>query len=547
MTGDGPDRRDRDDTPVPPRLGDEAVTLDLTVPLVDRKVLDEAAPARGASKARLVVLQGARVGRRHPLDHASTIGRGPSCTVPLDDPMASRKHALLRRTTDAGWELMDLGSRNGTELNGRRVVVAPIQFGDRIQIGGTVLLFSHVDPIEEQITHRQKLEAIGRLGAGIAHDINNVLGGVVMNADYLAQLDGARTLGDPDVRASLDDLRVAAALGTELTRRILGLVGRGASDQQQVDLSALVLDAAALARRTFERSIRVEADVTPSVHVRGERGALEQLVMNLLIHARDALSDGGTVRVSLAPSAADEVDSALVAIASDHATIVVSDDGAGMDEATRARIFDPFFTTKATENGAGLGLSTVHEAVIAHGGTIECESALGRGSTFRVVLPALVAAPRPERHTPIALVRPQKVVPTSSTILVVDDEPLSRRSLCRLLERDGYRTLSAADGREALEVFRAEAERIDLVLLDLDMPELDGEAAYREMARSRPETPVLILTGYIEDQRRAALLAAGVRRVLLKPIAVEALRSAIVSTLGARRRTGPPPGDAPAR
>ncbi|MFN9812682.1 MAG: ATP-binding protein [Deltaproteobacteria bacterium] len=484
----------------------------------------------GAMKARLVLLRGAQPGRRYPLDDHSSIGRGSSCTVQIEDAMASRRHALIQRLDATSWELIDLGSRNGTLLNGKPAGRDPVRFGDHIQIGETVFLFSHTDPLEERILHRQKLEAIGRLGAGIAHDINNVLGGILMNVDYVLGL-GDRSVSDPEVHECLADLRAASLLGAELTRRILAVARRGAAEHVQIDLSTLVNDTLEIARRTFDRSVKVQRSIAPQVHVRGDRAHLQQMLMNLLLNARDAMPQGGTLTVTLGYARPSEVESEMVAVAGHHARLVVADTGIGMDASTRARIFEPFFTTKSADKGSGLGLATVMDVVTGHGGTIECHSQPSLGTSFRVVLPALMAAARTESRTPAGILRAPNLPRPTAKILVVDDEPLSRRSICRLLSRDGHLTLSAGDGREALEVFGREGQSIELVLMDLDMPELDGYGAMLEMRRRRPEVRVVFLTGFVTDVRKRELYEAGASVVLNKPCDAVTLREALALAL----------------
>jgi len=484
----------------------------------------------GAMKARLVLLRGAQPGRRYPLDDHSSIGRGSSCTVQIEDAMASRRHALIQRLDATSWELIDLGSRNGTLLNGKPAGRDPVRFGDHIQIGETVFLFSHTDPLEERILHRQKLEAIGRLGAGIAHDINNVLGGILMNVDYVLGL-GDRSVSDPEVHECLADLRAASLLGAELTRRILAVARRGAAEHVQIDLSTLVNDTLEIARRTFDRSVKVQRSIAPQVHVRGDRAHLQQMLMNLLLNARDAMPQGGTLTVTLGYARPSEVESEMVAVAGHHARLVVADTGIGMDASTRARIFEPFFTTKSADKGSGLGLATVMDVVTGHGGTIECHSQPSLGTSFRVVLPALLAAVCTESRTPAGILRAPNLPRPSAKFLVVDDEPLSRRSICRLLSREGHLTLSAGDGREALEVFGREGQSIELVLMDLDMPELDGFGAMLEMRRRRPEVRVVFLTGFVTDVRKRELYEAGASVVLNKPCDAVTLREALALAL----------------
>ena len=487
------------------------------------------------SLAQLVVLRGPQPGQRFPLGDHSTLGRGSACLVVLEDERASRRHAVVQRVGDATWTLSDLGSRNGTLLNGVRIESTTIRFGDRVQIGATVLLFSHADPLEERIQHQQKLEAIGRLGAGVAHDINNVLGGILMNADYLLSL-GPKSLTDPEVRECLNDLRAATALGSDLTRRILAVARRSATEHAQVDLSTLVHETVALARRTFDRSIVFDVTVAPEIHVRGDRGRLQQVLMNLLLNARDAMRSGGTLRVLLGHARASEVDDDLVAVAGLHARLLVADSGVGMDDATRSRAFEPFFSTKLEDGAMGVGLSTVHSVVTAHGGTVTCESTAGAGATFRVVLPALVAAPRAEVPTPLAARRPgaPPLVVASANILVVDDEPLSRRGLARLLQREGHRTTHAADGQEALALYAKDS--FDLVLMDLDMPRLDGQQAFARMRELTPDARVVFVTGFVSDARRRELVESGASAVLDKPCEASVLRDAIVTALHHRTR-----------
>ena len=517
-----PDAGDRDTT-------DELPTRSTTVLGQPRPVLD-AAPA-----ARLVVLHGARLGERHPLHEVSTIGRAEGLTVVLSDPSISRRHAVIHALGANGHEIEDLRSANGTFVNGQPVHGrASLRFGDRVQLGRIVTLFAHVDPLEEQILHRQKLEAIGRLGAGMAHDVNNLLGGVLSNADYLLGLDRSRTLGDAEVAASLDDLRASALQAAEFTRRILSLARKGSGEHTQVDFSLVVDDTIAIARRSIDRSVAIESRVTTNVHVRGERVLLQQMLMNLILNARDAMPRGGTIEVELRLAGAGEVDEERVALAASHALVVVRDTGLGMTEEIRSRLFEPFFTTKESAGGTGLGLSMVSDVVASHGGSVDCSSTPGKGSEFRIVLPALVAAGRSERATPsTGTLRPVAKSHRKAAILVVDDEPLSRRGVVRLLERDGHRVMAAEDGTEAIIMFERDPGAVEIALLDLDLPGMDGQALQTHLrARSRT-LRIIFLSGFVADKRRTELLAAGAIAVLQKPCEVATLRATIAAALDA--------------
>lgn len=490
-------------------------------------------PSPDRLRARLVVVAGSQVGRKYPLGDGGSIGRGSTCAVPVEDALVSRNHATITRELDDSYVLRDLGSKNGTLLNGKRIAREVLKFGDRIQVGQTLLLYTHVDPLEDRVLQRQKLEAIGRLGAGVAHDINNLLGAILVNAEYLEGLPHTRQLSDEEVRECLADLRAATKLGADLTRRLLAFARRGDGEHQVIELSLLIDEGVDLARRTFDRKMRIDRRIDPALRVRGDRGHLHQMLMNLLLNARDAMPQGGTLTVTLRPATDGEVDPSTVIGATRYATLEIEDTGIGMDEATRRQMFEPFFTTKPAEKGSGLGLATVMDVVTAHGGHIACESVLGRGTKFIIHLPLLtgLSAHRTESHTPIG--RLNSIAPDRmhGTVLVVDDEPVSRRSVCRLLQRDGHKVLEAPDGRAATDLFRSRQADVDLVLMDLDMPELDGEATQRALRDVRANVRVIFLTGYIEEGRRRALIESGAMAILQKPCDTATLRRVIEESL----------------
>lgn len=493
-------------------------------------------------KVRLIILAGAQIGRKYTLSDQSTIGRASTCTVPIDDSLASRVHASITRDHDGTYVLRDLSSRNGTLLNGRRASSDVIRFGDRIQIGSTLLLFSPLDPLEDRILQRQKLEAIGRLGAGIAHDINNLLGAVLSNIDFLTGLPQTTELSDREVRECFDEIRLATRRGADLTRRILAFSKRGTGEHAVTDLSSLCDEAIDLARRTFDRSLKIERHVVANLRVRGDRGHLHQMIMNLLLNARDAMPHGGTLTVDVRLATTEEA-AAHAALGAGRLLVVrVKDTGIGMTPDVKRHIFEPFFTTKPAEKGSGLGLATVMDVVTAHGGHIECDSEPGVGTTFRILLPAVStveASMRNEMHTPMVTLRGPLVQQLAQmqrrrkgTILVVDDESMVRRSLSRLLRREGHRVLEVEHGGVALERYAEHAADVDVVLMDLDMPELDGEATQEVLAKRFPGVRIVFLTGYCDEARRKLLIARGAAAVLQKPCDGTTLMRTIDDVLG---------------
>lgn len=497
--------------------------------------------------ANLIVLEGQQVGRRYVVEDAATIGRVEGVTIQIDDPMASRRHAIVR-DDGTNWRVIDLGSQNGTWVNGKRIQEQPLQFGDRLQVGETLFLFSHRDPLEERVRQRQKLETLGRLGAGVAHDINNLLGSILANADMLAAFASEGNIGTAgettrrDVDECLADIRTAAKRGADLTRRILDQAKYTASEDSTVDFSQVVQEAMTLVRRTFDASIRIEEKIAPGVLVRGNRSSLHQVVMNLLVNARDALPSGGRITIKLGPADPALVQNPAigggeVGFAGQHALLEVKDSGTGIPEAIQSRIFEPFFSTKPADRGSGLGLATVAEIVGEHGGRVSFESSSTDGTCFRVLLPALTTRnERPAMRTPhVGLTAPPRARPApDGVILVVDDDPLIRRSVVRVLGRDGYRTLDAPDGRAAVDLYKAAGGEIRLVVLDLDMPELDGEATFHELRRFDPAARILFLTGLCDDTRRNQLLDAGACGLLTKPCDSDVLRRVVREESGLR-------------
>lgn len=491
-------------------------------------------------RASLIVLEGTLVGRRYLIDESVVLGRGDGAGIQVDDAVASRRHALIR-TDGAGWRIVDLKSQNGTWLNGNRIYEEPLQFGDRVQVGESLFLFSYRDPLEDRARQRQKLETLGRLGAGVAHDLNNLLGSILANADLVLSLQ-AEMHREPDqttqahqtLAECVHDIRLAAQRGGELTRRILDHAATASAGDSTVDLSSVVLTSVSLARRTFDSAVRVDERVAPGVLVRGDRSALSQVVMGLLVSAGDALPLGGRIQLRLGLAAPESVTGGEIGFAGQHALLEVQ------ETAARSRTSPPLEQlAKQSEGGPARALATAAEIIGEHGGRMTVDTE-GHGTLVRVILPAL-ATPR-ERvvaNTPhIGVVAPVPRAAGDGMILVVDDDDLVRRTVLRVLERDGYKTLEAPSGRDALTVYRNSVEEIRLVLLDLDMPDMNGEDTYEQLRGLDPQVRVAFLTGLCDDARRDALLGHGARAVLLKPCDTAALRRMVREESGITPRAG---------
>ncbi|HXK20051.1 MAG TPA: ATP-binding protein, partial [Polyangiaceae bacterium] len=475
------------------------------------------------SAVRLAVVEGPAVGQEFKIEGSATIGRSPEATVMVDDPGVSRLHARIRRNEGGGFEVEDLGSKNGTFVNGTRIEHALANLGDKIRVGPRVVLsLASFDLVEEQIVQRQRLETVGRLGAGIAHDLNNVLAALQAGTAFLQQLPTQTPLAEPRVQECLRDLGLATTQGAELTRGILRFVRGKRSVREPVDLGALVTEVARILRHTIDHNIHMETAVQADVVVHGNHAELQQVLLNLCLNGRDAMPQGGRLRVAVTlatPPAALGMDGERAC-----ALLEVTDTGTGIDAETKARIFEPFFTTKREGAGFGIGLSTVRDLVKLHGGRIDLQTATNQGSSFRLYFPAVAVqsfATTGERAPAAPPYRTDQPI----RILLVDDEQLLRRSFGRLLRQHGFQVTEAAGGVEALALYAAEPH--DLVILDLDMPGMSGEATQVELLRRSPDARIMFASGHADPLRELTVRERGARAFLQKPYEIDVLVTTI--------------------
>lgn len=353
--------------------------------------------------------------------------------------------------------------------------------------------------LEAQIRHLQKLESLGVLAGGIAHDFNNLLVGILGNADLVLP-DLPEGSGS---RRTVEEIKRAALRASELTGQMLAYSGRGQFVIKAIDLNQLVAEMDQLLEASIPKHVTVEQRFAPNLpSIDADAPQVRQVVMNLLTNAAEAIGNKPG-RIIVATGVADlgnEPEGLLflndASAPAAHVYLDVADDGAGMDDDTRKRIFDPFYTTKFT--GRGLGLACVLGIIRGHNGAVQVKSALGKGTSFRVFFPGSEAAPPPpEVVKSKSLPRP---ISGSATVLVVDDEDDVRRIASLMLQRDGYNVHEAADGCEALDIFRDKSDTIDLVLLDMTMPRMGGEETLRELHKIRPDVPVILSSGYNEKE-----------------------------------------------
>jgi PAS domain S-box-containing protein len=347
---------------------------------------------------------------------------------------------------------------------------------------------------EEQLRQAQKMEAIGRLAGGIAHDFNNMLS-VVLGYCDLAQSLVPR---DAPLSVMVTEIQKAGLRAAELTRRLLAFSRQQVLRPRVLDLSEVVEAMQGMLERLVGEDISLRVSLAElSERVRADPHQIEQVVMNLVVNARDAMPHGGKLSIQTALVELDEAycSQHLGARPGPHVMLSVSDTGVGMDTATRQRIFEPFFTTKETGKGTGLGLSTVHGIVQQSEGTIWVYSEPGRGTTFKVYLPVL------EEYEQETVRIEKSLAPRAGgeTILLVEDDEQLRTLTAQILRRHGFQVLEAHHGRHAAEVFAAHADAVQLLLTDVVMPEQGGRALAESLVASHPGLRVLYMSGYTDD------------------------------------------------
>jgi PAS domain S-box-containing protein len=382
---------------------------------------------------------------------------------------------------------------------------------------------------EEAHFNAQKLNSIGLLAGGVAHDFNNILTGILGNASMLLEDSSAGPDGrapDSRVQAVID----AAQKAAELTRQLLAYAGKGQFVVEELDLSEVVRDMSGLLRSAVPKSIALQMDLAGRLPaVTADACQMQQILMNLVTNAAEAIGDqkAGTIVVTTGAGvpAPDSSGAETGMAGGEYVYVQVSDTGCGMDDATKAQIFDPFFSTKFT--GRGLGLAAVSGIVRAHGGGISVASAPGAGSTFRVSLRASGGYPRTHRESTGF----HASVTGAYKLLVVDDEECVRDVAREALIRHGYDVIFARDGQEAITVFEREAGEIDLVLLDLILPRLNGAEVLEKIRRLRPHARVLVTSGHSAQEAQRLCSAHGAQAFLAKPYTAERLVRAVGSVI----------------
>jgi PAS domain S-box-containing protein len=388
---------------------------------------------------------------------------------------------------------------------------------------------SEVRDLQERLHQAQRLESIGQLAGGIAHDFNNLLAGIMnysaLVADGLAELTSRLGLDHDETATTLKqdiaEITTVATRAARLTHQLLIFSRRKALKLEVLDLNAVVIDMEKLLRRTIGEAIDLETVLAPRLpHTKGDRSRLEQVLMNLAVNARDAMNDGGTLRIETASYEADDGDSRRYGIGPGHyLCLAFSDSGHGMSAGVAARAFEPFFTTKDKSEGGGMGLATVYGIVSDSGGHVLIDSRRDHGTKVEIILPTTdeaataVHEPRPERA----------LTSRGETILLVEDEEMVREPTRRILAHSGYVVLAASGVDEALRIAGEHPGEIELLLTDVVMPGQSGNDLAARLAKTTPRTKVLFMSGYTSDVIGVRALSEEGVNLIEKPFAARDL------------------------
>jgi PAS domain S-box-containing protein len=383
---------------------------------------------------------------------------------------------------------------------------------------------------EQKLMETQKLESLGVLAGGIAHDFNNILTGIVGN-NSLALIE---VPADSPVREYLLGVREASQRAADLIRQMLAYSGCGRFVIQKLDLSRIVEETTQLLGISISKKVRLNFNLgrkLPLVEV--DAAQISQVIMNLVINASEAIGDQpGEIGVNTGLIRADSEYLSMAEISDqlapgDYTYLEVVDSGCGIQPENLKRIFEPFFTTKFT--GRGLGLAAVLGIVRGHKGTLRVKSEVGRGTTFKMLLPCAAGELAPSTQAPAS--DDARLGSAAGTILVVEDEETVRNTVRRILMALGYSVVLAVDGREGVEIFAKDPERFDLVLLDLTMPHLNGAEVYAEIRRTNLQMPVVLMSGYSEQEAAAHFSSKGLAGFIEKPFDLETLKRVVKTAL----------------
>jgi two-component system cell cycle sensor histidine kinase/response regulator CckA len=412
-----------------------------------------------------------------------------------DDFTLAWEDALANQaiTSETEWSLVSPGQKTVS------IYTAPV-LDAQGQVIARLWMFRDITTqrlLEDSLRQAQKMEAVGRLAGGVAHDFNNLLQGILGNL-FIVQQDPELRRHE-DMRRCVHSARSAGQRAAELVKGLLGFSRQTHLSLGRCDVNDVLEATQTLVRPTFDPRIIILTDLQEGIWgLNADSNQIEQVIMNMIMNAKDAMPKGGNLLLTTRNIVIAEERVELIpgSRPGEYVRISINDEGSGMSEEVRSKIFEPFFTTKEQGRGTGLGLATSFGIVQQHGGWINCDTAVGQGTTFHIFLP------RNEVNAaePVVLVDPPKPVGGQETILIVDDEMVVRAVAEAILKKYGYKIITACDGEEALDKLARHDGEIDLVLMDMTMPRLSGMDTFRHMRKGQaPNVPVVICSGYLVD------------------------------------------------
>lgn len=430
-----------------------------------------------------------------------------------EQPGNVRSEEIRIRHTDGGWRTMSVTAKNLRDVRGIEGIV--VNNRD----------ITHQKALETELRQSQRMETVGQLAGGVAHDFNNLLTAINGRTEFLA----ASANLDPSQREDVEEIRLAAERAASLTRQLLAFSRKQVLTPRVIDLDDVVGSMGPMLKRLIGEDILVQIDRHPELgHITADQGQLEQVLLNLCLNARDAMPDGGVLKIETSNvGAAAPVGPNMGLPATACVMLCVSDTGQGMDEHIRERIFEPFFTTKPEGKGTGLGLSTVYGIVQQSGATIAVDTALGRGTSFRICFPRTDAELSAPKAAPLRR-------GGSERLLLVEDDRSVRELAERIFRDRGYKVTVTAEGKEGLRAFAAAPDEIDLVITDLIMPGMSGRELVQALHQIRPELKALYMSGYTEDEIIRRGLHDPSVAFLHKPFTADELTDRVRSLLDAR-------------
>jgi two-component system cell cycle sensor histidine kinase/response regulator CckA len=443
----------------------------------------------------------------------------------------------LRAFVESGYRLTDAEThelgRDGRPRYFANNLFGIVRGGVLVRVWGSQRDVTERRQTLERLQQAQRMESVGKLAGGIAHEVNNMMSVVLGCSDFLLRRPDLA----PAARADVEQVREAAERSAAITAQLLAFSRRQMLQPVPLDLNAVVRDLQPVLRRSLGEAVALELRLSSIRPIVADRGQLQQVLLNLALNARDAMPEGGRVIIETSAVELGDRDAAehpeILLRRGPHALLAMTDTGHGMDAATASRVFEPFFTTKGVGKGTGLGLSTVYGIVKQSDGYVWVDSEPGRGTTFRIYLP-VTDEPLPPEVAPAE--RPEPA--GGCTVLVVDDETLVRTTAVRALQEDGYEVLAADSGAAALELLERDGARVRLVVTDVAMAGIDGHELGHRLLETRPELPVLFMSGYPMDEVIRRGLLQEHHAFIQKPFAPSALAGAVRALIDASASAG---------